>query len=115
MRYRTPTEIVACARRYADSQFREREYNLLLRNCQHFASLCATGYEHSVDVEAAGDMVVRGTAAALTAYFVYHGASAVYRWWTTPSTPAVEQGNERASSSDPEDPSVEQVEHPRGP
>uniref|UniRef100_A0A914CL62 LRAT domain-containing protein n=1 Tax=Acrobeloides nanus TaxID=290746 RepID=A0A914CL62_9BILA len=49
IRFKTPDEIVSNAYRYAKEFFREGEYNVLWKNCQHFASLCAVGKEEMTD------------------------------------------------------------------
>ncbi|XP_055352372.1 uncharacterized protein LOC129598476 isoform X2 [Paramacrobiotus metropolitanus] len=43
LRLRSPEEIVAAAIDYAAEKFSLGDYNLVQNNCQHFASLCATG------------------------------------------------------------------------
>lgn len=49
IRIRVREQIVKCAQAWADEHFREGEYNLLLKNCQHFARLCAIEREECGD------------------------------------------------------------------
>ena len=45
VRARTKEQIAQTAERFADVSFREGQYNFFFRNCQHFVTLCALGYE----------------------------------------------------------------------
>lgn len=51
IRFQIPDGIVNRAKVWAEGKFREGEYNLLLKNCQHFARLCAIGHEESGDIK----------------------------------------------------------------
>ncbi|CAP25486.1 Protein CBG04881 [Caenorhabditis briggsae] len=48
LRIRTGEEIAKKAEELAADKFRDGDYNILLRNCQHFVSLCATGVEFAI-------------------------------------------------------------------
>ena len=50
VRARTKEQIAHIAERYAADGFREREYNFLVRNCQHFVTLCALGTERLLEI-----------------------------------------------------------------
>uniref|UniRef100_A0A914WPN1 LRAT domain-containing protein n=1 Tax=Plectus sambesii TaxID=2011161 RepID=A0A914WPN1_9BILA len=54
VRFRTPEEIAKQAEAYRDQKFRAGEYDLFVKNCQHFAALCAFGVEYSGDIERLG-------------------------------------------------------------
>uniref|UniRef100_A0A914C572 LRAT domain-containing protein n=1 Tax=Acrobeloides nanus TaxID=290746 RepID=A0A914C572_9BILA len=60
IRFRTPDEIINCAYEFAKEFYREGEYHLLLKNCQHFASLCAAGREEMTDKT---NLIATGSAA----------------------------------------------------
>jgi hypothetical protein len=49
IRFQPPEKIVQIAREYAEGKFRHGEYHLLVKNCQHFATLCAIGFEECGD------------------------------------------------------------------
>ncbi|UMM37408.1 hypothetical protein L5515_009174 [Caenorhabditis briggsae] len=48
LRIRTGEEIAKKAEELAADKFRDGDYNILLRNCQHFVFLCATGVEFAI-------------------------------------------------------------------
>lgn len=50
VRARPKEKIASTAERYAAQGFREGEYNLLFRNCQHFVTLCALGDERGLEI-----------------------------------------------------------------
>lgn len=60
IRFRTPDEIINCAYKFEKEFYREGEYHLLLKNCQHFASLCAAGREEMTDKT---NLIATGSAA----------------------------------------------------
>ena len=49
IRCHTPEEIVNAAQEFTNSQYGQNEYDIIRKNCQHFASFCCTGIEHSPD------------------------------------------------------------------
>lgn len=49
IRVRTNEDVASTAERYAAKSFRKGEYHLLMRNCQHFVTLCAFGEEFSLE------------------------------------------------------------------
>lgn len=51
IRFQTPQNVVKTATDYANGQFRDGEYNLISKNCQHFATLCAVGFEECGDTK----------------------------------------------------------------
>ena len=51
IRRRSREDICKTAERLVEERYRENEYNLFLRNCQHFAGYCATGKEWMSDKE----------------------------------------------------------------
>ncbi|EGT45883.1 hypothetical protein CAEBREN_14356 [Caenorhabditis brenneri] len=50
LRVRTREAIAQKAEELAANRFRDGDYNILLRNCQHFVFLCATGVEYAINV-----------------------------------------------------------------
>ncbi|UJR09771.1 hypothetical protein I4U23_013998 [Adineta vaga] len=63
IRFQSPDSIVRCAEDWADSRFRAGEYNLLVKNCQHFARLCALGHEECGDLKKVQHFVEAGVLA----------------------------------------------------
>jgi len=50
LRVFTAKQILERAQKFTDASWGTDEYALCCRNCQHFAALCATGHEFSVEV-----------------------------------------------------------------
>ena len=51
VRFQTPEEIAKLVEAYRDQKFRAGEYDLFVKNCQHFVALCTSGVEYSGDLE----------------------------------------------------------------
>uniref|UniRef100_A0AC34FLR7 LRAT domain-containing protein n=1 Tax=Panagrolaimus sp. ES5 TaxID=591445 RepID=A0AC34FLR7_9BILA len=60
VRFRSPNEIVETAKEYANGEYRHGEYNLIMKNCQHFATLCALGVEQCGDARTFFTALVNG-------------------------------------------------------
>ncbi|PIC29313.1 hypothetical protein B9Z55_020935 [Caenorhabditis nigoni] len=50
LRIRSGEEIAKKAEEFAANEFRKGDYNVFLRNCQHFVALCATGGEFAFNI-----------------------------------------------------------------
>ena len=63
--FQKPNEIVQIATDFANNKFREGEYNLITKNCQHFARLCVIGRGECGDLLTMYNAILNAGVAAL--------------------------------------------------
>lgn len=61
IRFQTGDKIAKRAKEWANNQFRAGEYNLLIKNCQHFARLCAINCEECGDTEIVKTFLIKSS------------------------------------------------------
>lgn len=64
IRFQSSENVVKQAKDYTEGNFRRGEYNLLIKNCQHFATLCIIDFEECGDkqkmLDILGNMGIAG-------------------------------------------------------